>query len=136
MREINYYVVPEKKTVIAKAEREFYEDTSDEIIGKCSSSVVNSILMTDFPFMESIFEEKYFTGTAICAEEDTFDENVGKDIAACKVDMKYHKTISHKYKLMIKHLLKMVDELKRLADRHDKKIANIQKDIERRYMGM
>lgn len=136
MREINYYVVPEKKIVIAKAERKAYEDTFDEIIGKCSSSVVNSILTTDFPFRESIFEEKYFTGTAICAEEDTFDESVGKDIAACKVDMKYHKTISHKYKLMSKYLLKMADEINKLADQHDKKVDNIQNDIERRYMGI
>ena len=76
-----------------------------------------------------------FTGVANCNNEEVYDEKYGKGLAEQKAMLKYHKSMSKKYKKMIDVLRKALEEAAELEVRHYRKVRNIEEDYKKYYLG-
>lgn len=139
-RRIEYYVKPEEKIVVARGKKETYKTVFNESLYKCSDTTAKVIDMfldnsntKAFPFEVDIVNGKDFIGIAKCDDEDEFNEYIGKDIAAAKADLKYHSAISKKYSQIIRTLQRVINELTKLKEYHDRKKENILNDFDRYY---
>lgn len=137
-RKIEYNVFPKQKTVVAKGLKDSYLNIYEETEMKSSKvarKVVEKILIynSEFPHDLDIIYGKDFTGVARCYEGDEFNERVGKEIATCKADMKYHDAIARKYGLIMRMLEETYKELRKLQKYHENKVDNIVEDIDRYY---
>lgn len=104
-----------------------------EIWTKCSKptwSVLNHICN-----MNDLEVSSTFKGVANCANDDEYDEEYGKGLAEQKAMLKYHKSMSKKYKKMIDILRKALDEATELEVRHYRKARNIEEDYRKYYLG-
>lgn len=95
---IKYFVDPEAKVVIAKAD---WYDVTDIIRNE-----VNAMFNTSLPFFwivcdrivpytKTFAEKKGLVAKAYCHPNDTFDENIGKIVARRRLQKMYLKIASH-----------------------------------------
>ena len=132
------FIVQEDKGVVIAIKHEF-DSVFDELIDCCSketalilsSVVLNSCLWNDIKTLE--LENSCFKGVAKCDEYDSFDVKKGVDIAGLKADMKYHRSMAKKYKLIVNMLDHALDEISALYLKHLTKECDIAESIDRRY---
>ena len=131
------FIVQEDKGIVIAIKDEF-DSVFEEIAKKCSTKTfailaeIISLSMT-WKKLPELEIETQFKGISKCDEYDTFDIKKGKDIASCKADMKYHKAMTKKYKLILDILGKTLYEIQELYNLHNDKTKNIEKDIQRHY---
>lgn len=93
---IKYYVVPEKKKVIA-------------VLNNCEYDVMNKIdkMMNNMDFfcVKSRYAMPHqFRAVAICCDDDEFDVETGKRVAKSKLMKKYYKKFDEKMSMFSKDL--------------------------------
>lgn len=138
-REKEFISKPENGLVIATMDRNACECIADEVHVKCSRDVyhiINSMIIYDYelPYELDICRGEPYKAVVRCKEDDVFNENVGKEIAASVCDKKYHQTMAKKYKMILKLLKKAIVEIEKLQFAHEAKVMNIDYDIQRCYM--
>ena len=74
-----------------------------------------------------------FESEVKCVNGDVFDKRIGKDIAGCVSDKKYHIAMSKRYRRVLKILFKAIEEIETLIAFHDKKVSNINNDLNNYY---
>lgn len=132
------FIVQEDKGIVIAIKDEF-DSIVEELIDCCSketafilnTAVFNSCSCNNVNTLE--LENTFFKGVAKCDEYDSFDIEKGKDIAGLKVDMKYHRAMAKKYKLIGDMLDHALDEVSALYLKHLTKEYNIAESIDRRY---
>lgn len=68
-----------------------------------------------------------------CVSGDKFDKRIGKDIAGCVSDKKYHIAMMKRYKRILNILHRAINEIETVIAFHNKKVENINTDLERFY---
>ena len=132
------FIVQEDKGIVIAIKDEF-DSVFDELIDCCSKetalilnqAVFNSCLWNKVKTLE--VENSNFKGVAKCDEIDSFNIEKGLDIAGLKADMKYHRAMAKKYKLISNMLDHALDEISALYLKHLTKERNIAESIDRRY---
>lgn len=132
------FIVQEDKGIVIAIKDEF-DSVFDELIDCCSKetalilnpAVFNSCSWNKVKTLE--IENSCFKGVAKCDEYDSFDVEKGVDIAGLKVDMKYHRAMAKKYKLIGDILNHAIEEVNSLYKKHLTKECNIAESIDRRY---
>lgn len=137
IREIKFNIQPKHKVVVGKGLRDTYINAFEEVEAKCSKTTIDILtpmfMSNDKCFNIDIVCGKDFIGVARCDDEDEFNEQIGKIIAANKADMKYHNAMSRKYELIIKLLDRVYEEINRLRLFHLQKVENIKESLKRYY---
>lgn len=127
MKKIEYLIKPENKVVVGVIDKEDCKNVEGEIVdelrhgrmGIVQCIVAKKILSDGVQDIDDIFEDTHFIrGVAKCDEKDVFDEKIGKAIVGTKINYKYHDLMSRKYNQMIRIFQEVIDDLKRLRDRH------------------
>ena len=129
------FIVQEDKGIVIAIKDEF--DSLLHELKKCSSKktyeLLNDFILWygDEPSLN--LENKSFKGVAKCDGIDSFDVEKGLDIAGLKADLKYHRAMAKKYKLISNMLDHALDEISALYLKHLTKECNIAESIDRRY---
>lgn len=132
------FIVQEDKGIVIAIKDEF-DSVFDELIDCCSKetalilnpAVFNSCSWNKVKTLE--VENSNFKGVAKCDDIDSFDVEKGLDIAGLKADLKYHRAMAKKYKLISNMLDHALDEINALYLKHLTKECNIAESIDRRY---
>ena len=151
-----YIIDEERKTIIAKYES--VPDATDEIYHRTkvrtrlnryqNQSIIDKLLNdvveranqknTKFDNVGAIelfcqeFDPLY--GKATVDEYDEFDINKGKQLAGLKLDRKWHDRMGRDYWKLAKVCHRLTKEFISLTRDHEKKVSNIDKDLERIYL--
>lgn len=107
-----YFINEEKKVVVCKIE-------------DCSCSLVCDMCHMNWPSHEDLFIADEFIGKAKCSPEDTFDIEIGKQIA-------YKRAVAKLFKAKERTLIAFIEEHKKMFDQL-KKDSN---KLIRKYEGM
>lgn len=78
-------------------------------------------------------EDPYITGYAYCDEYDEFDEKVGIDVCAAKMELKNHLKLAKKYRKASDDLVEASHVADDLAIKHETKAMAIESDLVRYY---
>ena len=132
------FIVQEDRGIVIAIKDEF-DSVFDELIDCCSKetalilnpAVFNSCSWNKVKTLE--VENSNFKGVAKCDDIDSFDVEKGLDIAGLKADLKYHRAMAKKYKLISNMLDHALDEINALYLKHLTKECNIAESIDRRY---
>lgn len=71
-----------------------------------------------------------YVGRARCHEGDEFDAELGKKISSLRARIKRSKSLSKVAKREVKEYNKIAEAWGEVADKHDKKVANCEKQLE------
>lgn len=124
------FVKPNEKRVIAKYSQ--YPDVPYFVIGEFNNKMERIILKDIECVCEyTNYENPYFTSVSECVDDDEFNEELGRDIAAEKVDMKFHVSAAKRCEVYINYLENMINNLKQIQAKHDKKTRAIYEDLQR-----
>ena len=122
-----FKIIPENKTVYGKS------------IKKSTLNEVNSI-MTDrelevlpWYIIDDVDKSFYHTAQATCRDGDEFDEKIGMDVVAAKLDKKNHEWMARKYDHALQDMQSAMRKLEDLCNKHLKKARAIEKDLEEHY---
>lgn len=130
--EKKYIVKPEDKIVIAMAEDDSYEGTFEEVIKYCGDETYCMLLelITNSDNLDIAYGN-LFKSVARCDNYDEFNEKVGKEIAGSKTDIKYHRAMAKKYKMILDILQNAMGEISWLYNMHEAKRINIERSIKK-----
>lgn len=124
---------PNGRRIIGVFKPDIKKSIKGEILTRCTDptwNILNHIIDTYDLEINSTF-----TGVANCDNEEVYDEKYGKGLAEQKAMLKYHKSMSKKYKKIIDILRKALDEATELEVRHYRKVRNIEEDYKKYYLG-
>lgn len=128
-----FKIIPEAKLVIGEAMGEcpanIYKEFSETGITEEERYVIRaawSILGMD------IFDHP-LRANAYCDERDEFDEKIGVEVAASKVDLKKHRKMANKYSRLYFLLNKAASTVYKLFLKHCEKANAIETDLENYY---
>lgn len=130
-----FYVKPDDGVVVARYEVGHAPSIDEEIFhgGKCCESTKDLMGNFSLLFTRKDLPIDSLKAIAVCDDEDSFDENAGKDIAGSKLDLKYHMKLAKQYERLLTVLIRAMGELNNLANYHWEKVKNIQDDLDRCY---
>ena len=128
-----FKIIPEAKLVIGEAMGEcpanIYKEFSETGITEEERYVIRaawSVLGID------IFDQP-LRANAYCDERDEFDEKIGVEVAASKVDLKKHRKMANKYSRLYFLLNKAASTVYKLFLKHCEKANAIEDDLENYY---
>ena len=123
-----FYISPEGKTIIGTMRRKkesAYKDFSE--IDDVTQSIIR--YATDKDGSVNVYS------AAVCKDPDEYDEKIGMDICASKLELKNHRWIADKYAAAYKRLRKAADSAFELHCKHLNKALAIEKDLKEYYGG-
>lgn len=109
------------------------DDTYDET-QKVTSMRTAAIAAILYDFDDIATFDTVYEGVAKCHGEDKFDEYKGTDLACTRADMKYHRRLAKDYQKYINYCEKAIQEFQTLKEMHEKKVANIEHDIQTHFI--
>lgn len=128
-----FKIIPEAKLVIGEA------------MGECPASIYKEFTETGITEEEryvikaawsvlgmDIFDQP-LRANAYCDERDEFDEKIGVEVAASKVDLKKHRKMANKYSRLYFLLNKTASIVYKLFLKHCEKANAIESDLENYY---
>lgn len=99
-----YFVDTEKKVVVCK-------------LINCSNALICDMCHRGWPGYSNLLIEDTFIGKAKCSPEDTFDENIGKQIAHKRAVAKMFAAKERTLKVFVENNRKCINALSRDADK-------------------
>lgn len=97
---IKYYVLPEQRKVVA-----VLKGTKYDCVFKIQRALVNSTLACwDY---DKYLMPNCFKAVAKCDPADTFDEEVGKNIAKTKLMERYYRHLDHKWDKFLTEMIEI-----------------------------
>lgn len=123
-----FYISPEGKTIIGTMRRKkgsTYKDFSE--IDDVTQSIIR--YATDQDGSVNVYS------AAVCKDPDEYNEKIGMDICASKLELKNHIWIANKYKAAHKRLQKAANRASELYYKHLNKALAIKTDLEEYYGG-
>lgn len=119
---VRYFVNKEKGVVVCKLE-------------DCYDSLIADMHIKGYPVDENLEIPNEFIGKAKCSPEDTFDENIGKNIAFNRAMIKLNKAKKKMIESFLigfeKFNLQLKKDAQGLADRYATVITKKNEDIEK-----
>lgn len=88
---INYYINKEKGVVVAK-----FEDEKTDLVLSARGTMVSAWNSHLWNYINKLMENPS-VGRAVCSKEDTFDEEIGKEVAKNKLLLQYNKKLEKLY---------------------------------------
>ena len=71
------------------------------------------------------------TASAVCDKRDRFDDNIGKAIVACKLDIKKEERMAREYAVLSDQIWDLYNRLNELSESHMKKATAFRRQLER-----
>lgn len=124
-----FKIIPENKTIYGTSHRRSMLDELTTVLTDEEADFLPS-----FVVFECVMK-KLNTAKAVCREDDDFNEKIGMDIAAAKLDMKEHLRFARTYDRMLRIMNGTMRKIEDLCNKHMKKAKVIQKDMDRYYRG-
>lgn len=88
---INYFLNKEKGVVVAK-----FEDEKTDLVLSARGTMLSAWNSHLWNYINKLMENPS-VGRAVCSKEDTFDEEVGKEVAKNKLLLQYNKKLEKLY---------------------------------------
>ena len=127
-----FKIIPEAKLVIGEAignPASVFKEVSNVGISRDQELRIKSaIAVLDVDLFDQPLQ-----ANAYCDERDEFDENVGVEVAASKVDLKRHRKMANKYSRLYFLLNKAASTVYKLFLKHCEKARAIEEDLEDYY---
>ena len=121
-----FKIIPENKTTYGASFRKSLYNEVTSVMTDAELSV-----MPDYIINDSIFG--YNIAQATCREGDEFDEKIGMDVVAAKLDKKNHEWMARNYDHALRDMQSAMRKLEDLCNKHLKKARAIEKDLENHY---
>lgn len=125
-----YYVNKEKKIVAGTCEQYILDIIEYEI-----KNTLPHKLSEQFPFLSLFYNlddlPPTITAKAKCDNKDEFDEKIGKNIVAKKLDYKAEARMAKQYRKLCKLFADLIFELDELGIKHQNKANNIKKSLQK-----
>ena len=121
-----FKIIPENKTTYGVSFRKSLYNEVTSVMTDAELSVMPEYILND-----SIFG--YNMARATCREGDEFDEKIGVDVVAAKLDKKNHEWMAKNYERALRDMNSAMRKLEDLCDKHLKKARAIEKDLEEHY---
>ena len=121
-----FKIIPENKTTYGVS---FRKSLYNEVTSVMTDAELD--VMPEYILNDSIFG--YNMAQATCREGDEFDEKIGMDVVAAKLDKKNHEWMAHNYDHALRDMQSAMRKLEDLCNKHLKKARAIEKDLENHY---
>lgn len=121
-----FKIIPENKTTYGVS---FRKSLYNEVTSVMTDAELD--VMPEYILNDSIFG--YNMAQATCREGDEFDEKIGMDVVAAKLDKKNHEWMAHNYDHALRDMQSAMRKLEDLCNKHLKKARAIEKDLEEHY---
>ena len=121
-----FKIIPENKTTYGASFRKSLYNEVTSVMTDAELSV-----MPDYILNDSIFG--YNIAQATCRDGDEFDEKIGMDVVAAKLDKKNHEWMARNYDHALRDMQSAMRKLEDLCNKHLKKARAIEKDLENHY---
>ena len=125
-----FKIIPENGTVYATGSKDGIMDRER------STFTVEELCVLPYYILEDSYDDNNkISAKAVCDRLDTFDENVGIDIAGAKIDMKNHLRMARLCDRALRDMETVMRKLEMICNKHYRKAKAIQKDLEEYYGG-
>ena len=121
-----FKIIPENKTTYGAS---FRKSLYNEVTSVMTDAELD--VMPEYIINDSIFG--YNMAQATCREGDEFDEKIGMDVVAAKLDKKNHEWMARNYDHALRDMQSAMRKLEDLCNKHLKKARAIEKDLEEHY---
>lgn len=121
-----FKIIPENKTTYGASLRKSLYNEVTSVMTDAELDVMQDYILND-----SIFG--YNIAQATCREGDEFDEKIGVDVVAAKLDKKNHEWMARNYDHALRDMQSAMRELEDLCNKHLRKARAIEKDLEEHY---
>lgn len=121
-----FKIIPENKTTYGVSFRKSLYDEVTSVMTDAELGVMPEYILDD-----SIFG--YNMARATCREGDEFDEKIGMDVVAAKLDKKNHEWMARNYDHALRDMQSAMRKLEDLCNKHLRKARAIEKDLENHY---
>ena len=121
-----FKIIPENKTTYGVS---FRKSLYNEVTSVMTDAELD--VMPEYILNDSIFG--YNMAQATCREGDEFDEKIGMDVVAAKLDKKNHEWMARNYDHALRDMQSAMRKLEDLCNKHLKKARAIEKDLEEHY---
>ena len=121
-----FKIIPENKTTYGAS---FRKSLYNEVTSVMTDAELD--VMPEYILNDSIFG--YNMAQATCREGDEFDEKIGMDVVAAKLDKKNHEWMARNYDHALRDMQSAMRKLEDLCNKHLKKARAIEKDLEEHY---
>ena len=131
-----YKIIDENKTVYCTG---YKKHMVNELYGlKTANKIVLSALLNYLDFIKpqrifDLIDSDKIDVTAVCKDEDTYDEKTGIDICAAKIDFHNHTALAKECKNAYKVLGECMNWLYAKGMYHSKKADILREDMKRMY---
>ena len=125
----SFKIIPENKTIYGTMNHRNMLDELTTVLTEEEADFLPSFIIFDTGLLT------LSNAKAVCEDADDFNEKVGMDVAAAKLDMKEHLRVAKKYDRMLRIMNRMMRKIEDLCNKHLKKAKAIQKDMDRYYRG-
>ena len=127
-----FKVIPEARLVQGEMiEKSFENDLKMGIKNKCKSIIRHGMLVNDQNWPASL--DTILHANAYCDEKDEWNEKIGIEVCAAKLDLKNHKKLAKQYGRLYRLLFETIDVVTELIEYHTKKAEAIEDDLVRTY---
>lgn len=121
-----FKIIPENKTTYGASFRKSLYNEVTSVMTDAELGVMPEYILDD-----SIFG--YNMARATCRDGDEFDEKIGMDVVAAKLDKKNHEWMARNYDHALRDMQSAMRKLEDLCNKHLKKARAIEKDLEEHY---
>lgn len=121
-----FKIIPENKTTYGAS---FRKSLYNEVTSVMTDAELD--VMPEYILNDSIFG--YNMAQATCREGDEFDEKIGMDVVAAKLDKKNHEWMARNYDHALRDMQSAMRKLEDLCNKHLRKARAIEKDLEEHY---
>lgn len=125
----SFKVIEENRTTYGTAPRRKMMDELCSILTEDELDVLPGFIVYDF---YSYIDNK---AQATCDDKDEFNEKIGMDVVAAKLDMKDHLRMAKNYDRALRIMNAAMRKLEDMCNKHWKKAMAIRKDLEEYYGG-
>lgn len=125
----SFKVIEENRTTYGTAPRRKMMDELCSILTEDELDVLPSFIVYDF---YSYIDNK---AQATCDDKDEFNEKIGMDVVAAKLDMKDHMRMAKNYDRALRVMNAAMRKLEDMCNKHMKKARAIRRDLEEYYGG-
>ena len=131
--EEDYIVMKENGIVVKYYEKPGVEDFADEVAKSLPQWAYDLVMLLVISYYFPEYPD-VIRGVAKLAKNDTWNEDIGRKVADAKVNLKRHERIAKQAAIVKKALLRVVDEMDKIIEKHSRKAAAIRNDYNSYYL--
>ena len=125
-----FYVNEEERTIVCVIHCDKY------LVEYYVNELTHNYFWLPFNEREKIKMPSTFIGKAVCTENDTWDEELGRDIAFERAKDKFYKSFFKRANRLIEmidgHVIDMIDSFNNIGTKVEKRMGELRKNIEER----